>query len=203
MEGRRARRALARVPRDSGPARWALVLYDALDFAEGDDPEASLWGDALDDWMYGDGEEADDDDDDEDDASRSYPAGWITRQGERIAEEIYGPGFFHPIFPLGIAAYGGVIDRLQRPVDAGALFSAQRIMVDVGVPTLYLAMRREGASLRLRGADHTHRDGALAPESWATMDRAWGNRSFEVEAPWDAFWGAYEAAWQGREGRES
>jgi hypothetical protein len=186
-------RWLGDAARSSGPARGALVVYDALDFEEGDDPEAALWGHELDDWMYSDG---DADADDEDDC-RGYPAGWISLQAERIAEAIYGPNFFHPIFPLGIAAYGGVIERLPRPTHpTEASFFAQRIMVDVGVPTLFLALRRDGASLQIRGADHSHRDGAPAPESWETMDRAWGNRSFELVVPWDAFWAAYDAAWR-------
>ncbi|MEZ4384378.1 MAG: hypothetical protein R3A79_23825 [Nannocystaceae bacterium] len=176
-------------PRPAGAPARALVLYDAADFTEDDGPATALWGDALEAWREREEEDY-----------CGYPRGWIARHRERLAEAMYDPDFCQPIFPLGIQLYGGEIARLRREdAVSDELFAAQRIMVDVGLPTLFLAIRRDGASLRLRGADHSHRDGAPAPDSWATMDRAWGCRSFAVTAPWDAFWAAYEAAWAERE----
>ncbi|MCB9570241.1 MAG: hypothetical protein H6710_24025 [Myxococcales bacterium] len=192
-------RRLDSQPSSLGVITRVIALYDALDFEEGDDPAAELWGDALAEWTAGDD---DDGDDDGDESYRGYPAGWLTRQRERIAEEIDMRGFHHPIFPLGRAAYGATLRPLERArVEAaigasGSFFAGQLMHVDVGAPTLYLAMRREGAALRIRGADHAHRDGAPTPASWETMERAWGNRRFEVVTPWDAFWAAYEAIWR-------
>ncbi len=191
-----AARRFESLPSSIGTITQVAALFDARDFVEGDDPAAALWGDELEAWREGDG-----DGDGDDARDRGYPAGWLTRQSHRIAEEIESPDFHHPIFPLGLASYGATLRPLdRRHVESalrvsGSFFSAQLIACDVGTPTLYLALRREGAALRIRGADHAHRDGEPAPASWETMDRARGNRRFELSAPWDAFWAAYEAIW--------
>lgn len=183
-------------PSSAGTVRRSLAVFDAADFSPGDDPAAALWGDALDEHLYGT------DDDDDDDEVRGYPKGWLEHHARRIAGALDDPGFRHPVFPLHLAASTGRLEPVERArVEAGPVLLEQCFMVDVGMPTLYVALRRDPADparIRVRGADHSHRDGHPHPESWSTMGQAWGNRRFEFVAPWEAFWTAYEAFWSDR-----
>ena len=181
-------------PSSSGTITRAIAVFDADTFSEGDDPTARLWGDALDEYMYGE--------DGMDDDPRDYPAGWLTAQRERIAEDIYDRAFHHPVFPLHLTDSTGRLQPIERArVDTpGGLFLEQWFMVDVGTPTLYVAIQRDPedpAKVRVRGADHAHRDGFPRPQSWDTMGASWGNRRFEFAAPWGSFWSAYEEFWRG------
>ncbi len=187
-------RLIESAPSSCGTVTRAIAVYDAEDFPEGDEPAASLWGDALDEYMYGE--------DGADEDPRDYPAGWITRQRERIAEDIYLAEFCHPVFPLQLTGSAGRLQPIERArVDvAGGVLLEQLFMVDVGAPTLYVALQRdpgEPAKLRIRGANHSHRDGQPRPRSWETMERSWGGRRFEFVAPWEPFWRVYEEFWRG------